>query len=356
MAKQKNTSDSAADKNVLTALAFLQQPNKHLDVQNAPPVIAVFGDEPFLRSESIQAIRQTLLPSNDGDESGLTIFSAEQADFSKVKSELSTVSMFGPQSRLIIVQQADAFITANRDKLEDLLSNPPACGTLVLEIASFPTNTRIYKVVAQKGMLINCKSLTEDLLGSWLVKRATFYKNSILREAADLLIDKIGTSMGLLDQELVKLGTFANGQTIDCDAVNKLSGSWRAQTAWDMLDNALAGQADKALQYLDSLLSAGEQPIVIVAQLSANLRKLAMANRLYLDAQANGRGISFREAIAQAGVKTFVLQKTESQIRRLGIERMSMMLERLTQLDFDLKGDSRLDSRTLLERFLLQLC
>lgn len=359
MGKKKTATESTgASTRAVTALAFLQQPEKHINTQTPPAAIAVYGDEPFLRLECLQTLRKAFLAAQSGeeDESPVTVYSNSTPEFSKVKLELTTVSMFGPQSRVAIVEQADDFVKSYRDKIEELITEQAYSGSLILELSSLPSNVRLYKIIAEKGLLLDCKSLSEELLASWLIKRAAAeYKSDMQREAAETLVDKIGDSMGLLNQELAKLATYANGQPITCQMVNTLSGSWRAQTAWVMLDCALAGYTDSTLKYLDSLLAAGEVPIVIAAQLAANLRKLAMANRLFLDAQANGRRISLNEALTQVGVKPFVIRKSQDQLQRLGVDRVSQLLDWLTQLDFDLKGDSRLDARTLLERFLLQL-
>ena len=352
----KKTSDSAgkASKDV-SAMAFSQQPDKHVNIDALPPVIAIFGEEPFLRLESIQALKR-LFNSSQEDDSGITVYSNSTPEFSAVKQELTTISMFGAQSRLVIVEQADDFVEKNREKIENLIKQPEGAGSLVLELKTLAANTRLHKLIAEQGLLINCKAMSTETLAGWLVKRAAVYKAEIQRDAAEVLVDKIGDSMGALDQELLKLSTYANGKPITVQMVDKVSGTWRSQTAWEMLDSALAGLTDSAMMYLDSLLAAGEVPIVILAQLASNLRRLAMANRVFLDARANGRNISINEALRQIGIdKPYFLKKSQSQIERLGIHRASQLLDWMTELDFALKGDSRLDARLLLEQFLMRL-
>ena len=353
----KKTSDSAGKTTSkgVSAMAFIKQPDKHINVEAPPPVIVVFGAEPFLRFESIQTLKQLFSSGLSVDESGITVFPAS-VEYSVVKQELTTMSMFGSQFRLVIVEQANDFIERNRLKLEELIASQEASGTLVMEAVSFPANTRIYKMIAEKGLLINCEAMKTEQLAGWLVERSKLYNANLLRDAAEYLVEKIGDSMGALDQELIKISTYANGKPITIEMVDKLAGSWRSQTAWDMLDNALAGMTDDALNKLDSLLAAGEVPIVILAQLASNLRRMAMANRVFLDARANGRNISINEALRQIGIdKPYVLRKSQSQIERLGIHRASQLLDWMTELDFALKGDSRLDARLLLEQFLMRL-
>ena len=127
------------------------------------------------------------------------------------------------------------------------------------------------------------------------------------------------------------------------------------KTAWDMLDAALDGNVRKALVELDRLLLAGENPVAILGQVAATLRRLAAATRLIIRAEATGQRISLREALGQAGVKAFVLEKTERQLRRLGRRQGDRLYRWLLEADMDLKGNSSLPLRTILERLFVRI-
>jgi len=137
--------------------------------------------------------------------------------------------------------------------------------------------------------------------------------------------------------------------------VQQMVGGWRAKTTWVMLDAALAGDAAAALAQLDRLLSSGETPVGLLGQISASLRRLAAATRLILRGEATGRRIALRDALELAGVRSFVLQKTERELRRLGRNRGSQLYHWLLEADLDLKGDSSLSPRLILERLILRL-
>ena len=103
---------------------------------------------------------------------------------------------------------------------------------------------------------------------------------------------------------------------------------------------------------LDRLLASGENPIGLLAQISASLRRLAAATRLILQAEAAGRRIALRQALEQAGIRAFVLQKAERQLRRLGRQRGGQLYRWLLEADLDLKGDSTIPPH-ILERLVL---
>jgi DNA polymerase-3 subunit delta len=122
-----------------------------------------------------------------------------------------------------------------------------------------------------------------------------------------------------------------------------------------MLDAALDGKLPEAMRQLDRLLASGEQPVGILGQISASLRRFAAATRLVLQAEAAGRRIAPSQALEQAGVKPFVLQKAERQLRRLGRSRGARLYQWLLEADLDLKGDSAMHPRLILERLVLRL-
>ena len=336
----------------LPAVDYLAEPKKH-----APrPVCAVFGDEPFLRRRAILEIRSAVLGSDDADFS-LSSFQGRTAELRDVREELSTMAMFGGGQRLVVVDEADDFVTRYRAELEDYVAQPSTTGTLVLDLKSFPGNTRLYKAVAATGLLIDCSPPTAARLGRWLADwAAQSHRVRLARPAAEMLVEIVGPELGLLDQELAKLALIAGSdRKITPEMIAKSVGGWRAKTAWQMLDAALDGNVKEAMLQLDRLLASGEQPIGILAQISASLRRFAAATRLVVQSEAAGRRPQLRAALEQAGVRSFVLKKAEGQLRRLGRQRGSQLYGWLLQADLDLKGVSALPPRLVLERLIVRL-
>ncbi len=139
------------------------------------------------------------------------------------------------------------------------------------------------------------------------------------------------------------------------ELVGRSVGGWRAKTTWEMLDAALDGNVCEAMLQLDRLLAAGEQPLGILAQISASLRRFAAATRLVIQTEAAGGRPKLREALEKAGIRSFVLQKAERQLRLLGRHRGAQLYRWLLQADLDLKGESAMPPRLILERLIVRL-
>lgn len=318
----------------------------------AARVIVAFGDEPYL----VRLVRERLRVQVLGEDGALgeTVFEGRTAQWRDVLDELSTLSLFGSGPRLVVVSEADEFVTRHRPALEQYLDKPKSSGVLVLEPATWPANTRLAKGVAERHLAIECKTPPPARLGKWLVARAReAHQAKLSAGAAEELLEIVGPELGRLDQELAKLaGAAGSTGTIDEALVRELVGGWRTQTAWVMLDAALDGRTGEALEQLDRLLTSGENEVALLAQLAASLRRLAAATRLIGDAERAGRRPNLRAALEEVGVKSFVLGKSEAQLKQLGRTRAGRIYRTLVEADQALKGASRLPPRLVLERLI----
>ncbi len=336
----------------LRAFDYLAAPDDH-----APqPVNVVFGDESFLKRHVLSNLKERSLGTDDSDFS-LTVFEGKQAELADVLDELSTMAMFGGSSRLVLIEEADDFVSRYRPELEDYVDSPRPTGKLILETKSWPATTRVYKAVAAKGLPIDCSAPKAAQIPKWLIGWAKkTHSVGLDSAAAGMLVDLVGTELGLLDQEVGRLAlSVGEDRKISAKIVSENVGSWRARTTWDMLDAALAGDLKGALTQLDRLLLAGENPIAILGQIAATLRRFAAATRIVLATEAARGRVSVRAALEQSGVRSFVLRKAEGQLRHLGRERGSQLYQWLVETDLALKGNSALPPRMLIENLLIRL-
>jgi DNA polymerase-3 subunit delta len=280
---------------------------------------------------------------------GLSTHEGNEVEFSTVRGELETLPFLSAR-RLVAVHNADKFVTEHRAALENYVAHPSATGVLVLDVASWPSNTKLAKAL-DADATITCKALPVHRLPEWCVQRAdSAYGKELVAAAATLLADLVGAEMGQLDQEMAKLAVYVGDRKhIDADDVDKLVGSSRAEKTWTIFDAIAKGSTGEALTILDRLLDQGEEPIRLLGAFSMQLRRLAQAYRL------NQQGAPLFAALEQAGVPPFGIKSAEQQLRHLGRRRAERLYDWLLETDLGLKGSSQLPPRTLLERLVVQL-
>ena len=328
------------------ALELLRNPPS-----TARPLYAVYGDDPYLRREALNAITRAVL-GPQADELAVSHVSGDSASLADVLDELWTLP-FLSRRRLVVVDSADSFVSAHRRELEAYTERPSPTGTLVLVVKTWPSNTRLAKLVAQQGLAIECKAPKEAELPDWLVELARKREGVALdREAARLLVELIGPEVGILASEVAKLAVYVGErQAIRREDVAAMVGAGRVETIWRTLEAATTGQAREALDDLDRLLSAGESPVGLLAAISASLRKIHYAGMLRRARR------DLRDACREAGIPPYpgAIELTGRQHAHLGPARVAALPARLLRADLDLKGDSALEPRVVLEALLLEL-
>jgi DNA polymerase-3 subunit delta len=315
-----------------------------------PATIVAFGDEAFLRREAVRAVREWVLGGVDDDGFQFASYSGDEASLAAVMDDLATPPFLG-DVRLVLVEEADAFVSGHRKSLERFAAKPTDCGVLLLDVASWPATTNLYKLVEAGGLAIDCSAPKAWALPAWCTRWAEHrYGKRLDKPVAEWLVELVGANLGQLDQELSKLASYVGeSPQIDIDSVNSLVVGTRTESVFKLLDMVIDGQVGKALDFLDRQLLAGETPIGVLGMLAGQLRRLARA------ARETQFGLSTHEALAAAGVPPFAVERSRAQLNHFGRERMNGMLRRLLRADLDLKGDSDLSARAVVSRLLIEL-
>lgn len=325
----------------MDALAFLKLPPTP-----AGPLYVLHGDEAFLKRQALLTIRERAV-GPDADEQAVSVYAGDTATFAQVFDELETVPFFF-RRRLVVIDNADQFVTDHRAQLERRIGALPATGTLVLDVKSWAANTRLAKMVAESATIV-CKA--PKMVSAWCVDWAkTRYGKQLPAQAAALLVELIGSEMGQLDQELVKLAAYVGKRSrIEEADVDRLVGNSRTETVWKIMDAVAVGNVKEALAVLNRLFDQGEVSYMILGALASQLRKLAQAYRL------TSQGVATDAALQQAGVLPWGIRGAEQLMRHLGPRRLERLYDWLLQMNLDLRGGSSMPERTQFERLIIRL-
>src|SRR5262249_27935103 len=112
----------------MDSLTFLER----VDRLKPQPVYALHGDEEFLKRQVLSALRTILLGKGD-HAFGLSTYSGDKATLAAVRDELETLPFLTPR-RLVIVENADSFVSQFRTQLEKYVAEPATAGVLVLDV------------------------------------------------------------------------------------------------------------------------------------------------------------------------------------------------------------------------------
>ncbi len=336
------------------------------DIPISTGVVVLFGDENFLKAKCMAKIKSELLQGEEA-ELNLIKLSGPSAEMKDIRDELSTISLFGGGGqRMVIVEDAEKFVSEHRDELESFVANAPSSGVLVLDVGQWRSNTRLYKAVDKTGLQVDCrppmrgKNVNCKQIAKWMaVWGKEQHGLKIKQIVVEHMIDLVGPELGLLDQNLAKLSLYLDSKTaVTEEHVNEYVGGWQTKSIWDLIDTAISGHSGAAIAQLDRLFQNGDAPQALFGQISWSLRRYAMAFDEAKRFTRHGRRVDVDEVMTNAGFR-FPPEKKKAmeQLKRIGREKGGQYYRILLECDLALKAShsSMPRSRIALERLIFDL-
>jgi len=221
----------------------------------AAPCLLVVGEEDFLRTEALAAIRATAEGSAQ-----ITEFDGDRATLAAVLDELRTLSVFGGQ-RIAIVRKAGGkpgFATEHGEALASWATGNPSA-TLVLEAPKLNKSTKGVKALYKAGTFVDCAAPNERGLLSFLRARAKHWGRPFARGADMALLERLGgqqVPLAQIDGEVRKLAGAGEGP-ISIDQVQALATTGSSEASFDLVDCVGRGDIPRALGKLQSMFRDG---------------------------------------------------------------------------------------------------
>lgn len=307
------------------------------------PVYVLWGDDAYLQDAARRQIVARAVGNADPQTCVVSLdATAELAD---VLDELRTLPFLAPV-RVVIVRDADAFVSAHRGALEAYLERPTATAVLVLMVSSWPKNTRLAKIVPKIGEAIPCGRVKGEALRTWLTGAAARRGKKLAPRAAELLAACAEGDLGLLEGEIEKLSIYVGSrETITPEDLTAVSAATAGAVDF-ALSNALAAlDAPGALTALHKLMAGRGAEFMVLGQIAFHLRRALGAQQLA------SRGLSPEGALR---MPYRAKQSVLSLLRRRNLRAMQADFRRLTETDLAMKSGA--DPAAAMQRLVVELC
>lgn len=306
--------------------------------RGAPPFVVIYGEERTRKADELARVLDELLPPEVERGMALVEFDGSRSEesggaaFATVADELHTLSLMADR-RVVVIRDADGFISRWREALERYAGRPAPAATLVLECRSFPKTTRFHKaVVAAGGRVVELRRL-QPREAVELVRTAARERGKRIDEgAAARLVGLVGAEYGPLLNEVEKLCLYcASRPAIGDDDLTALVGESREERIFAVLDAALGGALPEALRLWHQVLATDRAgAFKALGGMAYVLRGRLAAHRM----AADGLPLS---AIAPKLMMFRREAELERQLRRFPPRRLQRMLAALAQLDLHSK-------------------
>lgn len=282
-------------------------------------------------------------------QTGLLNAETSRITIAEVLDELRTLP-FLTDKRVVLIKDADDFISKNREQLERYFDSPSATAVLILTVNSWPANTKLAKKLGKVGKLVAVVSPKPWQLPQKLVQYAAdAYDKTLTKQAAELLVELAGDSLARLYSEIDKLTIYAlDKKTITIEDVESLIGHNRLFNAFAVIDAVTAGDVAGAVDRLRKMFAADKSTeFTVVGAFAFHLRRMFNAKAL-LEKGRNPSQIASELRIWGKKDAFF------SQLKKMSLKQIGNCLEQLAQIDYQIKtGQTK--PKIAIEQFVMRL-
>ncbi len=316
-------------------------------------VYVLVGKDRRLAVDKLQELTEFLLDGAD-EQMALSSFEGGSTSLADVFDSLKTMPFLSDR-RVVVIKDADEFITKYRQQLEEYLDNPSPTGVLVMLAGTFPKTTRLAKRVTKIGEIYNCAPVSIRQLPSFLIDYAkSKHQLRMDNRTAGILIELAGEDSGILVNEIDKISAYVKGPgndsgIITTDDIQALVGNNRQYNVFSVIDAMTLSDTAKALTLLDRMLSQSrDAEYSAVGAFAWHFKRLYTA-RVMMDARANTREILKQAKVWNNGDK-FI-----KQVSGMNTRQASILLRRLAEVDYAAKTGMGTVSGAL-EKLIVDFC
>ena len=177
----------------------------------------------------------------------------------------------------------------------------PESTTLVFVEGEIGKSNPAFTIFAPIARTIDHAPLGKDEIAPWIESRAKAKGVKLAPRALVSLAQLIGPDLWTLDNELDKLGAYADGEAVEPEMVNAIVSSAQDARVWDLTDAIVAGDERKALTAMTRLLAEGGASQMLLFMIARQFRQLVLVKDL------RERGARPDEVARTSGVPSFRL-------------------------------------------------
>ena len=245
-------------------------------------IYVFYGEETYLREYYLDQLRKKMIPAG-----------FEEFNYHKLAGKGLTVQGLNDivealpmmcEKTLVTVTDFDLFKLAEeqRNQLIALLSDFPeyCCLVFVYDILEYKPDRKMKKLFAaltDTAQIVEFKTQGQSDLINWVSRRFKALGKDIDRQAAEHLIFTCGSLMTGLIPEIEKIAAYTKGKNVTIADINAVADPVIDAMIYDITNEISRGNYDAAADTLGKLLKMQEEPIVILALIGKELRKLYTA-------------------------------------------------------------------------------
>ncbi len=315
---------------------------EHIKTGSFKQFYLLYGSEEYLKNLYRDKLKAAVL--KDDNEMNYSYFDGKAADPLKIAESAQTLPFFS-EHRLILVEDSGLF--KSQSELSNLLEQTPESTVIIFVESEVDKRNRLFKMIRDRGTVSEMNGLDEKNLKLFVASLLEHEGKKITEAMVLYLLDKIGTDMMNICNEVEKIICFTADKDLisreDIDAVvtTQITGK-----IFQMIDAIGSKYSDKALSLYYDLLSVREKPMSILFLIIRHFNIMLQAKDLY------ARGHNSSSIAEMVGIPPFSVNKYIAQSKNFSTKRLKEALEFGTEMEEQIKT-GRILEKIAVEMFII---
>ena len=304
-------------------------------------------DESLVGAQCRELVDKLLEPSQKT--TGLFDAEAGSVTVSEVLDDLRTAP-FLTDKRVVLVRNADDFVSKNRPLLEKYFDNPCPTGRLILVVRTWNGSTKLAKKLPKVGKLISVAQPSRRELPQRVIDYTNdAHGKKIAFTTAQLLIELTGDDLTRLYSEIDKLALYADADKVIAPRhIESLIGHNRLFNAFAVIDAVIASNPGATVERLRGMFAQDKSAeYTVVGAFAFHFRRMFNA-KVLLDKGTARRQIEGQLRIWGDTNGFF------AQLRQRSLEQIGQYLQQLAETDYEIKT-GRAKAKVAMEQLVLRL-
>ena len=350
----------------------LENLQRQLEAGRHHPVYLLHGEETFLKSEALTALKNYVFERTSRD-FNYDRYDLREGQLEQGLASARTFPMMGPM-RLVVLHGADVVLGSARGKggaaaqkkqpskrkkdrgrladqlLEDYLADPEPRTVLVFVADKPDARRKNVRQIGKIGAVLALTPLRDREVPDWVVRRAQGLGLRLEGATAGLLSDVLGADLGSIERSLEKLALYVgeNG-TVRPEDVEACVARTKVHSIFELMDAVGRRQTRTALTLLSRMLGPRDAPLRIQSMLFRQVRRVWTVRSLLEDGCPRG------ELPARVGLPPFLLADLTRQAGLFSRADLLQAVDSLFAADRALKTSQGQPERVM-EALVLGLC
>jgi DNA polymerase III subunit delta len=311
------------------------------------PVYLLTGSDRPKIARALQRLRERI------GEDSTELRNARETTGADAVAACNALGLFGSSGRLVIIDEVERWKAEDVKQVAAYLAAPSPETVLALVGEEIKTESALAKASAKTGDVLRY-DVAKRKVPEWVGEQFARLGTKAEPDACRALVETVGDDLESLASEIDKLATWAAGETVTVEAVDRLAVG-RAETpifavtdAWGRRDVGGVLTAAEAVLERTHRPRSGEL-LRLAASLVGHVGRVRRLARLVEE------GVRPRDAAGRLKMHPFAAEKAAQQAASFSADELAQAVVRLAELDAAAKGGSRLPAELELERALVDV-